>query len=290
MRFIYTAMVACALFLTAGCSNSEVGSTNNTQAEAAQNNTSETQTTQATSKKETYKSPLPDTAPTIKAVTTGTTSPFSFQDEFGDLQGIDIDIIRAIGENEGFKVDFYADIPKNVLSSLDSGERDIALDGINYTPERDSQYGLSEPYFFNPSAIAYLSSRPKPIESVAQLVSLKVGVMEDAKQHRQMEAQSGVVPVPFENGFLAYQAMVRGEVDAVAYDMPPLQHYAKEYPSYQVTIFPYETQENKNSNAVIVVAKSNTELLQKINHGIQTIKQNGKLAEIEKKWLSSNAN
>lgn len=40
----------------------------------------------------------------------------------------------------------------------------------------------------------------------------------------------------------------------------------------------------------MIVAKSNTELLQKINHGIQTIKENGKLAEIEKKWLSSDTN
>lgn len=36
----------------------------------------------------------------------------------------------------------------------------------------------------------------------------------------------------------------------------------------------------------MVMSKRNSELLKKVNSGIAKIKQNGKLAEIEKKWLS----
>ena len=64
-------------------------------------------TKSVTDNKDNFVSQLPDTAPVIKVATTGTTPPFSFQDDYGNMQGIDIDVIRAIGEEQGFKVEFY---------------------------------------------------------------------------------------------------------------------------------------------------------------------------------------
>ena len=48
--------------------------------------------------KEDFVSKLPDTAPTLKVALTGDFPPFSFQDDYGNLQGVDVDSIRAIGE------------------------------------------------------------------------------------------------------------------------------------------------------------------------------------------------
>ena len=63
-----------------GCGNSS------TQENASAAGTPETGTTDS------FVSKLPDTAPVFKVATTGITPPFSFQDDYGNMQGIDIDV------------------------------------------------------------------------------------------------------------------------------------------------------------------------------------------------------
>src|SRR5690606_41744233 len=90
----------------------------------------------ATDNKDNFVSQLPDTAPVIKVATTGTMPPFSFQDDYGNMQGIDIDSIRAIGEEQGFKVEFYKETWQNMFDSVASGGRDLAISGISYKDDR----------------------------------------------------------------------------------------------------------------------------------------------------------
>jgi len=60
-----------------------------------------------TENKDSFVSKLPATAPTLKVAMTGDLPPFSFQDDYGNMQGTDVDSIRAIGEEQGFQVEFY---------------------------------------------------------------------------------------------------------------------------------------------------------------------------------------
>ena len=129
-----------------GCGNSN--NATSTQESASAN----TPTVQEN--KDGFVSSLPDTAPVFKVATTGVTPPFSFQDDYGNMQGIDIDSIRAIGEIQGFKVEFYKEPSVELFNTVEAGSRDMALAGISYKP-RDSKYGLSDSYFFNPAALLY---------------------------------------------------------------------------------------------------------------------------------------
>ena len=92
-----------------------------------ESSTQENTSTPVTENKDSFVSELPDTAPTLKVATTGTMPPFSFQDDYDNMQGIDIDSIRAIGEEQGFKVEFYKETWQNMFDSVASGGRDIAI-------------------------------------------------------------------------------------------------------------------------------------------------------------------
>jgi len=157
-----------------GCSNST------TQENANTNNAASTES------KDNFVSKLPDTAPTIKVATTGTMPPFSFQDDYGNMQGIDIDSIRAIGEEQGFKVDFYKETWQNMFDSVESGGRDLAISGISYKDDRAEKYGLSIPYFFNPSSIMYSDSSVK-INGIEDLQGMHVSAMAGSKQEDQLK-------------------------------------------------------------------------------------------------------
>ncbi|WP_186475107.1 substrate-binding periplasmic protein [Psychrobacter sp. KCTC 72983] len=244
-----------------------------------------TASTAATENKDSFVSKLPDNAPVFKVATTGVTPPFSFQDDYGNMQGIDVDAIRAIGEEQGFKVEFYKETWQNMFDTVESGSRDLAISGISYKDERDAKYGLSQPYFFNPAAIMY--AKPElNINSLDDLQGKNISAMEGSKQVDQAQQMGKYNNFSTRTtAFLLYEDLMQGKVDAILHDLPILQYTAKNHPEQKVTIVPYEGQDNPSAQQVILMAKGNTELINKINDGITKLKAEGKFKEIEARWL-----
>lgn len=243
--------------------------------------------TSVTENKDSFVSKLPDTAPVIKVATTGTTPPFSFQDDYGNMQGIDIDSIRAIGEEQGFKVEFYKETWQNLFDSVESGNRDLGIAGISYKDDRAARYGLSIPYFFNPAAIMYAKSDLN-LDSLEDLQGMNVGIVEGTKQEDQLKAMGSYSSLTTRTTpFLMYEDLVQGKVDAILHDLPILQYTAKNHPEYDVKIVPYEGQDNPAAQQVILMAKGNSKLINQVNEGITKLKANGTFKEIEERWLSA---
>ena len=241
--------------------------------------------TTATENKDNFVSKLPATAPVMKVATTGTTPPFSFQDDYGNMQGIDVDVIRAIGEEQGFKVEFYKETFQNMFDSVESGSRDMALAGISYKDERAMKYGLSKPYFFNPSAIMYANKNLK-INNLEDLQGMHVGGMENGKSVDQIKAVGTYGELSTrETAFLLYEDLMQGKVDAILHDLPIWQYTAKNHPEYKVTIVPYEGEDVPEAQQVIMMAKGNTKLIKTVNEGITKLKAKGTFKEIEEQWL-----
>lgn len=260
-----------------GCGNSATQSDSTSASKAGSEN------------KEAFVSQLPDTAPTIKVATTGTMPPFSFQDDYGNMQGIDIDSIRAIGEAQGFKVEFYKETWQNMFDSVASGGRDLAISGISYKDDRAEKYGLSAPYFFNPSSIMYAKSKVK-INGIDDLQGMRVAAMEGSKQDDQLREMGKYSEMTTETtAFLLYEDLMQGKVDFILHDLPILQYTAKNYPEYDVTIVPYEGEDNPSAQQVILMAKGNAKLIKTVNEGITKLKDKGTFKEIEQKWLGGTA-
>ena len=243
--------------------------------------------TTAIENKDNFISKLPATAPVVKVATTGTMPPFSFQDDYGNMQGIDIDSIRAIGEEQGFKVEFYKETWQNMFDSVASGGRDLAISGISYKDDRAEKYGLSAPYFFNPSSIMYAKSKVK-INGIEDLQGMHVAAMEGSKQEDQLRAMGKYSEMTTkETAFLIYEDLMQGKVDAILHDLPILQYTAKNHPEYEVKIVPYEGEENPSAQQVVLMAKGNIKLINTVNEGITKLKVKGTFKEIEQKWLGA---
>lgn len=262
-----------------GCNNSSTTNTAATQESANTNNPAVTES------KDSFVSKLPDTAPTIKVATTGTMPPFSFQDDYGNMQGIDIDAIRAIGEEQGFKVEFYKETWQNMFDSVESGGRDLAVSGISYKDDRAVKYGLSVPYFFNPSAMMYSNTDLK-LNSLEDLGGLHVAGMEGAKPAEQLKEIGKYGELSTRTtAFLLFEDLMQDKVDVILHDLPILQYTAKTHPEYKVTIVPYEGEDTPSAQQVVLMAKGNTKLINTVNEGITKLKAEGTFKEIEERWL-----
>lgn len=246
-----------------------------------------TNSTKKIENKDSFISKLPDSAPVLKVAMTGDLPPFSFQDDYGNMQGTDVDSIRAIGEEQGFKVEFYKETWQNMFDSVESGDRDLAISGISYKDDRAIKYGLSTPYFFNPAAIMYLKGHAE-IKGLEDIKGLKTGTLEGSKEEDTLkEMGSDVELVSRPTVFLAYEDLVQGKTDVLLYDLPVLQYIVKGYPEYEVNIVPYEADDAPSAQQVVLMAKENTQLINTINEGITKLKTRGTFKEIEEKWLGA---
>lgn len=259
-----------------GCSNN---STPNSQASAsAASGTAETQ-------KEEFVSKLPADAPVIRVATNSKMPPFSYQDDLGKLQGIDVDSIRAIGEEAGYRVELFDDAWQELFSNVEEGKRDLAISGISYKPDRAAKYALSKSYFFNPSGVMYINPN-LTVNKLSDLRGLKIGAMDSSKQVEQVRAVGGIVEIR-PTMHLAFEGLAQSKLDGIVSDVPLLQHIALNYPDIKTKIVPYEGENDPSAQQVIVMKKGNDELVNKINTAIDKLKADGTFAKIEQKWLGS---
>lgn len=232
--------------------------------------------------------PLTDNIPAkeglLRVSTTGEQPPFSFKDERGNLQGIDIDIIRAVGAAEGLEVVFFTEPWFEVFPSVVAGRRDIAVSGVSYNDERNANYTLSKPYLFVPSAIMVMED--SGINSVSDLAGKKFTCMKAAKQCGDIARLSPSTTVEeVASTFVSFQHLARRETFAIGEDLHLLRYFAKNHPGQKVKIIPYETENDPPANQVMMMAKGNTALVAKINSGIAKLKASGEIERIEKKWM-----
>lgn len=82
----------------------------------------------------------------MKVVTEAGFAPFEFK-EGDEIKGFDIDVIKAIAEAEGYKVEIAHMGFESLIPALQSDKADVAIAGMSINPERQKAVDFSTPYF-----------------------------------------------------------------------------------------------------------------------------------------------
>lgn len=213
----------------------------------------------------------------LKVGTEATWAPFEYTDADGNIVGFDIDLIRAIGEVEGFEVEVNHIEWDGLDPALNSGQVDVVISGVTITDERKKEADFSEPYFEASQIIAVLED--SPAASMADLAGKKIGVQGNTTG--QYVCEDAGVPddliIKYANIPDAMMNLVNGSVDAVVGDLPVVERFISTNPEMKIKTV---TDEFEKEYFGIKVKKGNTELLEKINNGLKTVKENGKFDEI----------
>ncbi|MDK4533751.1 substrate-binding periplasmic protein [Kingella kingae] len=238
-----------------------------------------------------YVSPLPANAPVINVATTSKTLPFSFSATNGGVVGMDTDVIRKIGEAEGFKVQFHKRNWQTLFTDVDEGTYDLAISGISYSDDRAAKYALSDSYATNASVMMFKDEAlVSKLKTLGDTAGLRVGTLDGSKHATQIK-EAGVAKeiLPYKTTFLLFGGLMKNEVDVILQDRLLLQQYVKNNPNEKLHIVAYEADNLPEAQLVMVMKKGNTELQARVNKGLATIKQNGELDKIRDKWLGTNS-
>ena len=278
-KFLTLSVLCAGLFLT-GCNESPKSTQSSNAASAASTTTAPANdTTQV-------KSTLPADAKTYTMAVDATYPPFAFEDDKGNIIGFDIDLIKAIGEQQGFRVQPLANAWDGIFTTLDNGTRDIVGSSVAITPERQQKMDFSTPYMESYFAIAY---KDPTITSLDSLKTKKVGVQAGASY---IPIIKSIVTSPdgvqeFKTTYLAYQALLTGKVDGVADDINILNYETKQLATKTDTS-QVKTLEIPNTEKKIIafaIKKGRTDLAQQLNSGLDKIKADGTYDKIYSKWF-----
>lgn len=265
-------MTAC------GNSNTAAGDTQNTEAAGTENTedtkTAEDSTTDTT--QDTADSKAAD-GKTYVIATDTTFAPFEFENDNGEMVGIDLDILAAIAQDQGFAFEIQSVGFSAACAALEAGEVDGVIAGMSITDDRKAKYDFSEPYYDSGVGMAVpVGSEIASYEDLAGLqVAAKIGT-EGCTFAESIQEEYGFTVTQFEDSSSMYQDVLAGTSAACFEDYPVLGYEISR--GTELTL-PMEM-ERGSSYGFATLKGTNPELIEMFNAGLANIKESGKYDEI----------
>ena len=211
--------------------------------------------------------------------------PFEMVDEkTGEIIGFDIDLIKAIAEDQGFEVKAQNLGFDGLIPAVQTGNIDIIASGMTIKDERKEKVDFSDPYINAGLALA-ISPTNEEIKSVDDLqgktVAVQIGTTGAEKAAELKEAGIVAEVKTFNTTDVVMMELINGGVDAVINDLPVTNVYISRQPDKIVLVGEPLTSEAYG----FAVQKGNEELLAKINAGLKNVIESGKYDEIQAKYF-----
>lgn len=211
--------------------------------------------------------------------------PFEFANQANHYVGIDLELMKAIAKEEGFKVKIKPLGFNAAVQALEAHQIDGVMAGMQITPERQKKFAMSHPYYqTGVVAAAASSSHFRSLKQLkGQRVALKTGTA--AATYAQSVAKKyKFKTVMFDDSNTMYQDVLTGNSAAAFDDQPVLQYVINQGMKLKIISKPptksyYGFATNKNQKV----------LLTKFNEGLAKIRKNGEYERIVKRYVGATA-
>jgi polar amino acid transport system substrate-binding protein len=224
---------------------------------------------------------------TYVVATDTTFAPFEFQDAQGKFVGIDMDLIRAIAEDQKFTVDIKPLGFDAALQAVQANQVDGVIAGMSITEDRKKVFDFSEPYFESGIQMAVLED-DDTIKSYEDLRGKRVSVKNGTQGSdfaNSIKDKYGFEVVSFADSSTMFDEVKTGNSVAVFEDYPVLLYGIAQGNGFK-TVTP---KEDPTGYGFAVNKGQNAELLQKFNAGLNNLKQSGRYDEIVGSYLGEGA-
>lgn len=215
--------------------------------------------------------------------------PFDFRDENGQITGFDVDVLKAIAEDQNFSVEFLFTQRSKLFPLLETGQYQILAACLGINPERLAKSEMSDAYAYAPNVIMGKEADKGKIRTLADLTAKdKVSVQQDSHSHHALENAKVTNVVTSTSVFNAYSQFARGDVQYVVGDAGVLNYtHNNNKDANKPKVFTSVYNPDEDVRVAFAVQKGNTELINKINTGLKNIKANGTYDKIYTKWFGN---
>ena len=226
-----------------------------------------------------------DSAKTWIVATDTVFKPFEYTDAEGNFVGIDVEILAAIAEDQGFKYELKSLGWDASIAACQAGQADAMIAGASITEERKSKGWLfSDGYYTCTQSMAV--GKDSDIDAFDDLKDKTVAVKtatQGATFAESLKDKYGFKITYFEDSPTMYQAVTGGQAVACFEDTPIMITSIKDG---NLALKVLENCANEGSDyGLAVFDAKNQEFLDLFNAGLKNIRANGKYDEIINKYL-----
>lgn len=218
-------------------------------------------------------------AQTIRLGTEGAYPPYNFINDAGEVDGFERKVGDELCKRAALTCEWTTNEWDSIIPNLQSGNYDVIIAGMSITPEREEIIDFSQNYI-PPATSAYLALKAdtdiKTGVVAAQVSTIQAGYV----------AESGATLLEFATPDETVAAVRNGEADAVLADKDYLAPIAAESNGELVLL----AEEVALGGGVgLGMRSSDTELKDKMNLAIQSMKDDGSLNALIKEYFGDAA-
>ncbi|RIJ70639.1 amino acid ABC transporter substrate-binding protein [Nakamurella silvestris] len=216
----------------------------------------------------------------LRVGTEGTYSPFTFhQDGSGPLTGYDIDVITAVAQELGLKVEFSETQWDSIFAGLDAGRYDVIANQVTVNDERKGLYDLSTPYTVS-AGVVLTRSDDDSVKTLADIAGKK-SAQSTTSNWAKVATDNGATVSGVEGFAQAVQLLKQKRVDVTINDSLAALEYFKTTGDTDIKIA--VTTDDKSEQALAF--KKNSGLVAGFDAALATLAANGTLATISEKYF-----
>ena len=227
----------------------------------------------------------PALADTIRVGMSGGYFPFTFT-RADELQGFEVDFMRAIAEETGDDVEFVTMSFSGLIGALEAGRIDTIANQITITPEREAKFAFTQPYVYDGAQVVVKKGNESEITGPESLKGRSVAVNLGSNYEELLRN----LPYADEIDIRTYESNIEqdtalGRVDAFVMDrVSSAQVIAKSPLPLALAGQPFDEIRN-----ALPFRKDEPgfALRDRVDAAITTLKDDGTLSEISLKWLDT---
>lgn len=209
--------------------------------------------------------------------------PYSHKDQFDHPNGLNADVVHAIEDVTGLKIELRIDTWAKIRTALEEGRID-AICGMFYSADRDKLVDFSIPYTTVHHGV-FSRDDSANIKSALSLKNEKLVVFSgDIMHDYAIENNLSNNPLVTRDLKEALTALSQKRADYLLAAKLPVFYWKNQLKLEGIKSAGPVIQA---SDCCFAVSGGNSKLLSRINEGLAILKQTGKLREIENKWFES---
>lgn len=217
--------------------------------------------------------------------TSGTLLATSFRDEeSGELTGFEVEVVRELGERLDLEIEFRELGFDEMLTSVSTGQLDMAANDIEVTEEMTDKFLFSKPIKYSYGTAVVRKDDLSGIESLEDLEGKKAAGV-STSVYMQIARDYGAEEVTYDNATneIYLRDVSIGRTDVILNDYYLSKFGVAAFPELNITIHP--DIKYLPSEVGLVVNEGNEELLEQVNATLEEMLSDGTITDISAEFF-----
>ena len=199
------------------------------------------------------------------------------------VEGFDVEVAEEIAKGLGREARFVQVAYAAIDQSVQRGDFDIGMSGVEDTPARRAALAATIPYYVFTEALTVREGDREKYDQLADLRGRRVGTLGGTIAYEillEAEKQHDITAVSYDDDVHPYEDLATGRLDAVLLDNIIAARAMRRTPG----LYTHFDKPVAKGHYIAVLARENTALRDQVNEVLRARMRDGTLERIYRKW------